>query len=72
MTNERRIEPGHDVLVKHENLDRNPEAGALRVLAACELNYRRTYERLGGGHKDTGRAWDQMRRAGDRARELLG
>ena len=33
---------------------------------AC-ANYRAMHDRLGGDHIDTGRAWDEMRRAEDKA-----
>jgi hypothetical protein len=39
-------------------------ADALRELADAEKNYRWLHCTQGGGHIDTGRAWDKMRRAG--------
>ena len=44
---------------------------ALDGLQKAEAEYRFAHDRFGGGHSDTGRAWDLMRRAGDRARALL-
>jgi hypothetical protein len=46
-------------------------ADALRELADAEKNYRWLHDTQGGGHIDTGRAWDKMRRAGDKARAKL-
>jgi hypothetical protein len=39
-------------------------------LADAESAYRRAYEQHGGGAIQTGRAWDAMRRAGDRVRAI--
>ena len=47
------------------------EAG-LRAIESAEATYRYAHDVLGGGDSKTGRAWDLMRRAGDRARTLLG
>jgi len=44
---------------------------ALRYLADCEARYRLSYEQRGSGDMQTGRAWDAMRKAGDRARAIL-
>lgn len=44
---------------------------ALSELARAEATYRGMHDLKGGQHIETGRAWDEMRRAGDRARELL-
>ena len=44
---------------------------ALLELANAEKNYRWLHDTQGGGHIDTGRAWDKMRRAGDKATALL-
>lgn len=40
-----------------------------KALAGAELNYRDSYEQRGGGHIETGRRWDRMRRAGDAIRQ---
>jgi hypothetical protein len=45
--------------------------GALEILADAERDYRVIHDLQGDGHMDTGRAWDHMRWAGDRAREFL-
>lgn len=42
-----------------------------KALAGAELNYRNTYERLGGGDIATMRAWDRMRRAGQAIRDYF-
>ena len=44
---------------------------ALEDLAVCEAEYRHEHDVYGDGNIMTGRAWDRMRRAGDRARALL-
>lgn len=49
----------------------DPLADALLELADAEKNYRWLHDTQGGGHIDTGRAWDKMRRAGDKARAAL-
>lgn len=43
----------------------------LAEIAGAEKTYRRSYELCGDGHIQTGRAWDKLRDAGDRARSLL-
>lgn len=40
-------------------------------LAFAEAEYRRKHDLCGRGHIDTGRAWDRMRRAGDKVRAAL-
>jgi hypothetical protein len=45
--------------------------GFLDDLEKSEATYRKTHDLRGDGHRDTGHAWDVMRRSGDRARELL-
>lgn len=44
---------------------------ALRELADAEAEYRHCHDHKGAGHIKTGRAWDAMRHAGDRARKLI-
>lgn len=44
---------------------------ALGELEVTERNYRLQHDLHGGDDMRTGKAWDQMRRAGDRARALL-
>lgn len=44
---------------------------ALEELQAAEARYRYAHDILGAGDSKTGRAWDLMKRAGDKARELL-
>lgn len=44
---------------------------ALEELALAEEAYRHAHDLHGNGHIHTGRAWDQMRRAGDHARAIL-
>jgi len=44
---------------------------ALINLAAAEANYRHAHDLRGDDHKETGRAWDAMRRAGDAARDMI-
>lgn len=46
-------------------------ADALRALAEAEATYRKNHDLHGDGSRETGRAWDMMRRAGDEAREAL-
>ncbi len=43
----------------------------LRELAEAEADYRIKHDTLGDGHIDAGRAWDKMRKAGNRARAAL-
>lgn len=43
----------------------------LRELELAESDYRHCYERDGGDAMTTGRAWDHMRKTGDRARAAL-
>src|SRR6266567_121925 len=43
----------------------------LDELAAAEAAYRKAYELKGASKIETGRAWDRMRKAGDRARRSL-
>lgn len=40
-------------------------------LAACEADYRSAHDLCGDGSREAGRAWDLMRRAGDKAREIV-
>ena len=40
---------------------------ALDVLQAAEAHYRKSHNAFGEGHIETGRAWDAMRRAGNKA-----
>jgi hypothetical protein len=49
----------------------DPLSDALLELADAEKNYRWLHDTQGGGHIDTGRAWDKMRRAGDKATAVL-
>ena len=44
---------------------------ALDELQDAEKIYRMCHDIDGDGHMNTGRAWDRMRRAGQRAREAL-
>lgn len=44
---------------------------ALRNLAAAEATYRATHDLEGEASPKTGRTWDLMRRAGDKARAAL-
>lgn len=44
----------------------------LGELQRCEAGYRNQHDYKGSGHRETGRAWDLMRRAGDAARVHLG
>lgn len=44
---------------------------ALDDLQQAEAEYRAMHDLYGDAAKATGRAWDLMRRAGDRARSLL-
>lgn len=44
---------------------------ALDNLQQAEFEYRLMHDRHGDGAQATGRAWDLMRRAGDRARAAL-
>ena len=39
----------------------------LSTLGKACANYRAMHDRLGAGHLDTGRAWDEMRRAENQA-----
>jgi hypothetical protein len=51
-----------------------PQAGmreALEDLQQAEAEYRLMHDRHGDGSQAAGRAWDLMRRAGDKARALL-
>lgn len=52
------------------------ELETLRVLACdlqlAEARYRRAHDLHGHGSREAGRAWDLMRRAGDRVRRALG
>lgn len=45
--------------------------GLLRELAGAEAHYRLMHDTHGDGHMKAGRAWDLMRRAGDKARAAL-
>jgi hypothetical protein len=40
-------------------------------LVNAEITYRTSHDLRGSGHLATGRAWDEMRRAGDAARKYL-
>jgi len=52
--------------------DDEPEIDLLaKRLAGAEVNYRNAYEQHGGDHIETGRRWDQLRRAGDAIREYF-
>ncbi|WIA55470.1 hypothetical protein N6H05_01845 [Sphingobium sp. WTD-1] len=42
------------------------------ALQLAEANYRRAHDLHGDAARETGRAWDEMRRAGDRVRRTLG
>lgn len=42
-----------------------------KSLAGAELNYRNSHDLKGGGHIETGRKWDLMRRAGDAIRKYF-
>jgi hypothetical protein len=44
---------------------------AARYLADSSERYCRSYEQQGGGHMQTGRAWDEMRRGRDAVRTAL-
>jgi hypothetical protein len=44
---------------------------ALDALQRAEAEYRATHDFKGDDHRDTGRAWDRMRAAGNAARSLL-
>ncbi len=44
---------------------------ALGDLENCEAEYRHDHDIYGGGDIRTGRAWDRLRRAGDRARAII-
>jgi len=44
---------------------------ALREVEVAEREYRRAHDTLGGDQIATGRAWDRLRRAGDKARAAL-
>ena len=44
---------------------------ALAELEQAEASYRRAHDLKGDGHIQTGRAWDLMRRAGQKARDAL-
>ena len=44
---------------------------ALERLERAEGGYRAAHDIYGDGHPMAGRAWDELRRAGDRARSLL-
>lgn len=44
---------------------------ALDELQKKESEYRFQHDTLSDGHLDTGRAWDRMRKAGNKAREAL-
>lgn len=70
----RRIDGARRILaragVERGKLETMIEA-ALRELADAEQHYRRMHDRHGSDSLDTGRAWVQMRRAGDAARAAL-
>ncbi len=44
---------------------------ALEDLSSAEAAYRLSHDLNGDGHIQTGRAWDAMRRAGDKARAAI-
>jgi hypothetical protein len=44
---------------------------ALSELSDAEASYRKAHDLYGGGDIRTGRAWDRLRRAGDKARAAL-
>lgn len=44
---------------------------ALAALTFAEADYRAAHDLYGDGSREAGRAWDLMRRAGDRARATL-
>ncbi len=44
---------------------------ALDDLQACEARYRQLHDRQGCGMMATGQAWDRLRSAGHRARQLI-
>lgn len=44
---------------------------ALQDLQHAESEYRKAHDEFGDGHIIAGRAWDRMRRAGDKARAAL-
>jgi hypothetical protein len=44
---------------------------ALNLLADAERSYRKAHDLHGDGSRESGRAWDMMRRAGDHARRTL-
>lgn len=46
-------------------------ATPLSSLAIAESTYRYAHDTFGGGDSRTGRAWDSLRRAGDKARQAL-
>lgn len=51
-------------------MDEEPKIDLLaKRLAGAEVNYRNAYERFGGGHIETGRCRDKLRRAGDAVRQ---
>lgn len=66
---------GRDWIEAHGELEQpatSPDVvKALRYLEKCERQYREMHDTLGSGHIRTGHAWDQMRAAGDAAREVL-
>ena len=49
----------------------NPLIAEATALSVCEREYRRCHDLYGRSDMRTGRAWDAMRRAGDRLRTLL-
>ncbi len=51
--------------------ERDRLAEHLGELAQTEADYRLKHDTLGDGHIDAGRAWDKMRKSGDRARAAL-
>lgn len=63
-----RLEATRDELRAHV---RNLEE-LLRDLANAEAAYRDVHDRSGDGTLVAGRAWDAMRKAGDRARAAIG
>ena len=66
-----------DFRASRQAFEDNPGAALLatieagRELAFCEQDYRKRHDLRGGGHMSTGRAWDMMRRHGDKLRQAL-
>lgn len=58
---ERALQPSNEAMLRE----------ALEELQKAEATYRYAHDVFGGGDLKTGRAWDLMRRAGDKARSAL-